>query len=63
MFEPKIKIRRELYDRLAKVASSQGYSSTDEFILHLLEKAAQAADDSLSEEQVRERLKGLGYLK
>jgi hypothetical protein len=63
MFEPKIKIRRELYARLAKVASGQGYSSTDEFILHLLEKAAQAADDSLSEEQVRERLKGLGYLK
>jgi len=63
MFEPKIRIRRELYDRLAKLATSRGYSSTDEFILHILEKIAQENDDSLSEEQVRERLKGLGYLK
>lgn len=63
MFEPKVKIPRPVYDRLARLASRQGYSSTDEFILHLLEKAAQAADESLSEEQVRERLKGLAYLK
>jgi hypothetical protein len=63
MFEPKIKIRRELHDRLAKLAAAQGYSSTDEFILHILEKTAREAEESLSENQVRERLKGLGYLK
>lgn len=63
MFEPKIKIPRELYDRLKQLAADQGYSSTDECIRHILEKATQAAAESLSEEQVRERLKGLGYLK
>jgi hypothetical protein len=63
MFEPKIKIRRELYARLAKLAETRGYSSTDEFVLHILDQAAREEDESLSEEQVRERLKGLGYLK
>jgi hypothetical protein len=63
MFEPKIKIRRELYARLTKLAEMRGYSSTDEFVLHILDQAAREADESLSEEQVRERLKGLGYLK
>jgi predicted CopG family antitoxin len=62
MFGRKIKVSDELYEKLKKVAEKKGYSSVDEFVTHVLEKAALEADDSLSEEQVKERLKGLGYV-
>ena len=62
MFGPKIKLDRELYRRLARCAEAAGYSSTEEFIRHTLEKAAAAVEDADSEEEVRKRLQGLGYL-
>lgn len=62
MFEPKVKLDRALYDRLTRVADQAGYSSVDEFVLHLLEKAAEDAESSESEEDVRKRLQGLGYI-
>lgn len=62
MFEPKIRIGKQLYDDLAKAAEAQGYSSTDEFIQHILQKAAADAQETVSEEEVKKRLKGLGYL-
>lgn len=58
----KITIDRELYERLEKAAQAAGYSSTDEFIVHILEKTAPAAGAADSEEEVRKRLQGLGYL-
>ena len=63
MFEPKIKINQELYDLLTKKAEERGYSSADEFIIHILEAAVADAGPAADEEQIRERLKGLGYLK
>jgi len=33
----KIKIEGDLYDRLAKYSEAAGYSSTDEFIVHVLD--------------------------
>ena len=62
MFDPKIKIDRNLYERLTKAAEVAGYSSTDEFIIHLLETAAGSSSDDDAEEAVRKRLQGLGYL-
>lgn len=62
MFDPKIKLSRTLYDRLARLAQIKGYASVDEYIRHILEKAAAEADQDESEDKVRERLKGLGYL-
>jgi len=62
MFGPKIKLDRDLYQRLARCAEAAGYSSTEEFIRHTLEKAAAALEDAESEEEVRKRLQGLGYL-
>jgi hypothetical protein len=63
MFEPKIRISRPLYKLLTKKAEEKGYSSADEFIVHVLEAAVADAGPGASEEQIRERLKGLGYLK
>lgn len=62
MFEPRIKVPAGLHEKLAKVSKQQGYASTEEMILHVLENIAKCADEELSEEEVRKRLKGLGYL-
>lgn len=62
MFGHKIKLSKGLYEKLEKVARAKGYSSTEEFVLHTLEKAVADVDEALSEDEVRERLKGLGYL-
>jgi len=62
MFGPKIKLDRDLYGRLARCAELAGYSSTDEFIRHTLEKAAAALETADTEEEIKKRLQGLGYL-
>lgn len=58
----KITIDNELYDRLEKAAQVAGHASTEEFIIHVLETTAPASSSSDSEEEVRKRLQGLGYL-
>jgi predicted CopG family antitoxin len=62
MFGPKIKLDKDLYERLKHCADAAGYSSVDEFIRHTLEKAAAVLDEADSEEEVKKRLQGLGYL-
>jgi hypothetical protein len=62
MFEPKVKIDRTLYESLKKAASAAGYSSVDEFIIHVLERTAAEVETAQSEEEVRKRLQGLGYV-
>jgi hypothetical protein len=58
----KIALERDLYDRLVQVAAAAGYASVEEFVVHLLEKAAPPPASAESEEEVRKRLRGLGYL-
>jgi metal-responsive CopG/Arc/MetJ family transcriptional regulator len=62
MFGPKIKVDKDLYERVKQCAEAAGYSSVDEFIRHTLEKAVAAIEESDSEEEVKKRLQGLGYL-
>ncbi len=62
MFGPKIKIDKDLYRRLKECAEKAGYSSVDEFITHVLEKAAETIGDDADEDEVKRRLKGLGYI-
>jgi predicted CopG family antitoxin len=62
MFGPKIKVDKDLYERLKRCAEAAGYSSVDEFIRHTLERAAAAIEEADSEEEVKKRLQGLGYL-
>jgi hypothetical protein len=62
MFGHKVKIEAALYRRLTKVAEAAGYSSTEEFILHVIEKTAAAVEDAEGEDEIRKRLQGLGYL-
>ena len=62
MADPKIAINRALYDLLATQADEKGYSSVEEYVTHLLETAVADAGPGATPEEVRERLRGLGYL-
>lgn len=59
---PKIKIDKELYQRLEKTAERAGYSSADELVLHLLEKAVSDVEQAATDEEVEKQLRGLGYI-
>lgn len=59
---PKIKIENELMDKIKRCAKLAGYSSAEEFILHTLEKQMAQFDDGDSEEDVKKKLRGLGYI-
>ena len=58
----KIKVSKVLYDRLREAAAAKGYPSAEEFAVHVLEQATAGHEESLSEEEVKKRLRGLGYL-
>lgn len=62
MFGTKIKVDKALYERLKKVSEIAGYSSPEEFAVHILEKEVSKIDTGGSEEDVRKRLQGLGYI-
>lgn len=62
MFEAKIKLEKALYDRVAAMAKRAGYSSPDEFVVHCLEKELAQLEGAGSDENVEERLRGLGYI-
>jgi len=59
---PKIKIDNDLYERVKKIAKLAGYSSADEFIIHALEKELSKLEGAESEEEIKKRLQGLGYI-
>ena len=60
--DTKVKVAKPLYERLATIASSGGYSSTEEFITHILEREAAKFDDAADAEEVKKQLRGLGYI-
>ena len=58
----KIRLEKELYDRVLRFSEIAGYSSVEEFVVHVLEKELSSIDESDSEDEVKKRLQGLGYL-
>ena len=59
---PKIKLDKDLFERVKKAAELGGYSSVDEFVVHVLEKELAQIDDGASDEEIKKRLEGLGYI-
>jgi hypothetical protein len=59
----KIKLSKDLLEKVKKYAAIAGYSSPEEFVTHALEneiaKLEEAGDD---EEELKKRLQGLGYI-
>ena len=58
----KIKIDNNLYDRLKKVTEVAGYSSVEEFVVHMIEKELEQIEVPDDDKAVEERLRGLGYI-
>lgn len=67
MFGSRIKLDGELLSRCRKQAEQLGYSSVEEFITHVLERELRSMESSggetaVDEEEIANRLKGLGYI-
>jgi hypothetical protein len=58
----KVKLEKSIVDRIRKYAEIAGYSSPEEFITHALEKELSLLEDAEDEEEIKKRLKGLGYM-
>lgn len=58
----KLKLDRDLYDRVKKIADVAGYATAEEFVVHVLEKELLHFEDAKNDDQIREKLKGLGYI-
>jgi metal-responsive CopG/Arc/MetJ family transcriptional regulator len=62
MGKGKVKLDKELLEKVKKYAQMAGYSSPEEFVTHCLEKEINKLEESDSEEEVKKKLKGLGYI-
>ena len=62
MGKAKVKLEKDLMDKVKKYADLAGYSSPEEFIIHCLEKEISKLEESESEEEIKKKLKGLGYI-
>ena len=58
----KIKLDGDLVAKVKKYADIAGYSSPEEFITHALEKELSKLEGADSEEEIKKRLRGLGYI-
>ena len=62
MANEKIKLDKSLIEKTRKLAAETGYSSAEELITHLLEKEIAKIEEADSEEEIKKKLKGLGYI-
>ena len=62
MFGSGIKLEKGLLAKVKRYADLAGYSSVEEFITHAVERQIAHLEEAASEEEVKKRLKGLGYL-
>jgi metal-responsive CopG/Arc/MetJ family transcriptional regulator len=58
----KITLDKDLLARVRKFADIAGYSSVEEFISHALEKELAVLEEADTEEEVKKKLQGLGYI-
>lgn len=57
-----IKLSKDLWARIQRVAKAGGYSGPEEFVTHVLEREVSKLDAAQSDEEIVLKLKGLGYL-
>jgi len=62
MFGSGIKIDKALLARAKRCADLAGYSSVDEFIVHIVEREVSRVEQAGSEDEMKKRLRGLGYI-
>lgn len=59
---PSVRFNKELWAKVKKVAEAGGYSSPEEFVVHIVEREIGKLDDGQTDEEILNRLKGLGYI-
>ncbi len=57
-----VKLDKNLLARVRRLAERAGYASGEELIAHVLEKELAKLEDAGSEEELKKRLRGLGYI-
>ena len=62
MFGGGIKLDKALLAKVKRYSDLAGYSSVEEFITHALEKEIAQLEEADSEEEIKKKLKGLGYI-
>jgi hypothetical protein len=62
MFGSRVKLDKALLAKIKRYSDLAGYSSVEEFITHALEKEIAQLESADSEQELKKRLKGLGYL-
>jgi metal-responsive CopG/Arc/MetJ family transcriptional regulator len=58
----KIKIDPDLLDRIKQISEVAGYASHEEFIHHVLERELAQFEEASSDDDITEKLRGLGYI-
>lgn len=59
----KIKVDKELLEKVKKYSALAGYAGPEEFVQHVLEREiAKFEEGGESEEEIRKRMQGLGYI-
>jgi len=58
----KIKLDPDLIERVKAIAEVAGYASHEEFIVHIIEKELANFEEGSSDEDITEKLRGLGYI-
>jgi metal-responsive CopG/Arc/MetJ family transcriptional regulator len=62
MFGSSIKLDKALLAKVKRYSDLAGYSSVEEFVTHALEKEIAQLEKADSEDEIKKRLKGLGYI-
>jgi metal-responsive CopG/Arc/MetJ family transcriptional regulator len=57
-----VKLDKDLVAKVKRYANIAGYSTAEEFITHALEKEIALLEDAESEDEIRKKLQGLGYI-
>ena len=57
-----VKLDNDLWAKVRKYAALAGYSSPTEFVVHALQKELAQLEEADSDEKIKEKLKGLGYI-
>jgi metal-responsive CopG/Arc/MetJ family transcriptional regulator len=62
MFGKNVRLDKALLAKVKRYSDLAGYSSVDEFITHALEKEIAQLEEADSPEEIKKKLKGLGYI-
>jgi hypothetical protein len=62
MFGSRVKLDPALLKKIKTYARIAGYSSVEEFVTHALEKELAQLEEADSEEEIKKKLQGLGYI-